>query len=121
MVLIHGFGLLPLPSEASGKIHSPSTSAFRFPDALKVITFRAAIGAADACLRIASRALALLAHGEFSKAAKVHVFPERECGDDFFEDSVNQFLGLTARDARTNGIDGMGDFPLRQRPLRLIS
>ena len=45
MTIIHGFGLLPLSSEANGKIHSPSTSAFKFPDALKVITLRAVIGA----------------------------------------------------------------------------
>ena len=45
MALIHRFGLLPLPSAASGEIHSPSTSAFTFPDALKVITLRAMIGA----------------------------------------------------------------------------
>ena len=45
MTIIHGFGLLPLSSEANGKIHSPSTSAFRFTEALKVITLRAAIGA----------------------------------------------------------------------------
>jgi hypothetical protein len=37
MALIHDLGLLLLSSEASRKIHSPSTSAFRFPDALKVI------------------------------------------------------------------------------------
>jgi hypothetical protein len=45
MTIILVFELLPLSSEAAGKIQSPSTSAFRFSDALNATTLRAVIGA----------------------------------------------------------------------------
>jgi hypothetical protein len=76
--------------------------------------------AAALILCAAPGALALLADGEIAETAKLHVFPGNERGDDFFEDRTNQFFDLTARDARTSGIDGMRDFPLGQRTSRLI-
>ena len=74
----------------------------------------------DSRLRIASRALALLANGEVAETAKFHVVTGDERGDDFFEHGVNQFLGLTARNARTSGIDRARDFLLGQRRARQI-
>ena len=97
MTIIHGFGLLPLSSEANGKIHSPSTSAFRFTEALKVITLRAAIGAPTPVFGLRPGRSLFWRTVNWPKPRRFTSSAMTQDGDDLFEDGFVQLLGLMAR------------------------